>query len=504
MIDKETKNESVNQKPGAASFEKRRFSIGIFSTATVLAVIAVFVVVNLFVGSLNLSMDLTGDRLFSISDETRDFLRQIDEPITIYTLFRQGGEIIDIQEILNQYASASSHIRVVNRDPFIYRNFVAQFGDGIAVNSIIIESDRRHRVIHAHEFERRVVIDWEATFQAGYEVGVVSFDLEPRVTNALVFVTQEVPFAAYHLIGHHGPTAISPSMESFLREAGYEFRQHNSALGAIPESCDVLIITTPQRDITEDEATHLHNYLSAGGAALFLIGTTNTELPNLMGVMEAFGVTVNTAYIIHEGNTDYFFDPHPINLSPRMAGHRITLRLHTAADVNRLYMPFSVAVETMSMLPPNIVSVDNLITTSSQAFLKTSQGRSSHFEPGDTRGEFSVAIGITHDFDLPPQVIDGITVRGARGMGRIAVIGNEVMIYDAFDTFLNRLYIVETMNWLINRSDRDIFIPTRTVQITPPVFVTASQSNALWVFIFVFPTVIMGAGVGVWLKRRNS
>ena len=496
-LDKEeARKEKGQEKPGAASFERRRFSIGIFSTATVLVVIAIFVVVNLFVDSLNLSFDLSHDQRFSISEETRRLLREIDEPITIYTLFRQGGEILDVQEMLNQYASANSNIRVVNRDPYIYWAFVNSFddtGQGIAAGSIIVESEQRHRVIHMRDFVRES-IDFDHFQQTGEMRPVVTVEIEPRVTNALVFVTQEAELIAYELVGR-GQTPLTPSMVSFLRDAGYELRQHNTAHGAIPESSDVLIITTPLHDFTELEAEHLRNYLIGGGAALFLVGQTSSELPIFLSVIESFGVTVNTADRLHDSDPSYHMHPSTATLLPHMVGHTITTRMHDTTS-NRLFMPDSAAV-VIQTLPPNITT-QNLIRTSSRGALETPQ-----FEVGGV-GQFNIALGLTHEFAVqsPPGMP---VVHGMTRTSRIVVIGNDLMLHDSLADTLNRRYIVETMNWLIERPERDIFITPRLFQPPTPVIVSARDSTIMKIFVWgVFPTVIMGAGTGVWLKRRNK
>ena len=494
-------NGTENPKPGAASFERRRFSIGIFSTATVLAVIGVFVVVNLFVGSLNWSVDLTRDQRFSISSYTRDFLRELDEPVTIYTLFRQGSEILAIQEMLNQYASASNNVRIVNRDPYIYWQFVSRFAadepNGIILsNSIIVESEQRHRVVHVQEMET-ITPDWEHFHQTGEWVPIHSFDLEALVTNAINFVTQEAQLVAYELIGN-GQAQLSPSMELFLRDAGYELRQHNIIHGEIPETSDILIITTPQRDFTPAEADTLRNHLLGGGAAIFLVGHTTTPLLNFLSVIERFGVTIFNEYRLHDRDSSHHRHPSTLDLLPSMTGHPINLRMADDAR-NRLSLPLSAVVQAdMNLLPPNI-RIQTFLTTSDHAIIETPQG-----SPGDT-GLFALGVGILYEFPVLSPPDSPIQQHGLTRVSRIAVIGNHLMVHDDLFDFLNRRYVVETMNWAINRTEGTVFIPRRVTQGPPAIIVDTGEANIIKAFAYgIFPAVIVGAGVGVWLKRRNS
>jgi hypothetical protein len=492
QTDDENKNIKP-EKPSASSFEGRRFSIGIFSTATVLAVIACFAVINLLFSGFNWSFDMTRDRMFSISDQTRRLLDGLDEPVTIYTLFRQGDDRFDIQfqvqEMLNQYSSASRHISVVNRDPYIYLGFVSQFdtaGTGIEPNSIIIESGRRFRVIHAQE-----LIGFRID-QATMEI-IPEFDLEPRVTNAIVFVTQEAELIAYELTGH-GQTPFSPGMAAYLLDAGYELRQHSTIRGPIPDDCNILIITTPARDITRSEADSIRDYMQRerGGQVLFILGHTAARFPVLMEIVESFGITVANAFRIHDPHADFHGHPWTTDLMPRMVGHDITLRMMDTTG-NFIFLPNSVPI--LEMIVPSNITLQYLLQTSNQAFIKTSGGTSMNFESGDTRGQFHIGVGVINEF----------VARGRPYVTRAAVLGSSEFLNDQWQISLNRQYVVATMNWLINRPQREINIPSMRLEGPPAVVVTASQSTTMKIFAwFVFPSVIIGTGTGVWLKRRNS
>jgi ABC-2 type transport system permease protein len=457
-----------------------------------------FALINLFAGNLLLSFDLTKDRVFSISDLTRNLVRDLDEPVTIYTLFRLGEEDFEIQEMLNQYSSASNNIRIINRDPYIYTEFVHSYArtqpDGrIAPGSIIVESGRRHRVIHFHELSGFRVDPTTLTM-------VPEFNLEPRVTNAIVFVTQEAELIAYELTGH-GQMPLSASMTEYLSDAGYELRQHSTVRGSVPDDASLLIITTPTRDISRTDADLLREFMLGGGATLFLIGHSPVRLPILMELMEGFGVTVLNQLRIHDPNPNFHTHPSFFNLRPHMIGHDITLRIHDMSD-NIIFFPNSVPI--VEQIVPEAFTLQYLLRTSPQAFLKTSGGTSPSFEQGDLQGQFHIGVGIIHHYAVEGPTGGPITFQGLTREGRIAVIGNDIIVSDELAFSLNRRYVVATMDWLINRPNRDIFIPSRSVDMRPPVHVDAGQATLLKVFVwFVFPAAIMGTGTGVWLVRRN-
>jgi hypothetical protein len=486
------KEETKNKKPSAMSFEGKRFSIGIFSTASVLAVLIMFIVVNLIASNFMISIDLTSDGRYSISGESRTILRNVNEPVTIYTLFRLGEESFEIQEIINQYSAASPHVRVINRDPYIYSEFVRHYAEvnriSIPPGSIIVESDRRHRVILVDELVG-VRID-PVTFQGYWEL-----ELEPRISNAITFVTQEAELFAYELTGP-GKTPLSDSMKAFMRDAGYEVRQHNTLIGPIPDDCHILIITTPSIDVTRDEANTIREYMNPEGRAgsvMFIIGETNTRLPNLMEIIEEHGLTVQTTIRVHDPQQS--LHPHTTQLLPNMVGHTITTRVQNMAQ-NILFFPGSVPIRQVAGAPiPDNINVTALIRTSQNAFIKTSRGLSMEFEPGDTPGQFNVAVAVSNEY----------IARGRPFSSRFIIISNDNIMDDEHAWTLNRQYLVAAMNWLINRPENETFIPSRSLTAPPRVVFGSTHTIFIKIFTWVaFPAVLFGSGVGIWLYRRNK
>ena len=104
------------------SVQKRRWSIsskkistGVFSTGMIIAMVAVTVVVNLFVAELPAtwtSIDVTSTKIYSITDDTKDYLKGLDEDVTIYVLVSDASKDTKLDETLQRYESLSDHIKV--------------------------------------------------------------------------------------------------------------------------------------------------------------------------------------------------------------------------------------------------------------------------------------------------------------------------------------------------------------------------------------------------------
>ena len=68
-------------------FNDKRLKYGTYSVVVSLVFIAILVVINLIIGQFNKSFDFTKDDMFSLSDETKSVIDNIDTDINVYTLF---------------------------------------------------------------------------------------------------------------------------------------------------------------------------------------------------------------------------------------------------------------------------------------------------------------------------------------------------------------------------------------------------------------------------------
>ena len=101
---------------------------GINATALTIIVIAGVVIVNLILSTLNgkfpLDIDLTRDKIYEISQQTKDTMKALDKDVTAYVMAREGesGGVTD--DYLDRYRQLSSHFKVEYVDPQTNPTFV--------------------------------------------------------------------------------------------------------------------------------------------------------------------------------------------------------------------------------------------------------------------------------------------------------------------------------------------------------------------------------------------
>lgn len=462
----------------------KRFKYGAFSAVTALIVIAVLIAVNLVADKLNFQADLTSQEIYTISDKSVEALQNIDKDINLYVMAKTGEEDHTVQEILKEYENASSNINVIYKDPYLYPGFTkdyAEEGEEIAVNSIIVESGERFKIIPASDLYN---YDYDY-MTGGYSVQSIAAEYE--ITNALQYVTMDSVPVIYYVQGHNEKTVPSILKEQF-EKSNYQIKELNlSKDGGIPDDCNILMITTPAVDYSEQEADKVIEYLGKDGcAAVFL--DFGTEFKNLNRIINAYGVSVSNSVII-EGDKSHYYEA-PVFLMPDIVSNEITSDL--ASSGYALIIPYGQSIDTLD-LKKNSVTVEPLLKTSSASYSKTSLNpQSVNFEEGDVRGPFDLAVAVTDSY-----------YTDTNHTTKLVVCGSSVMISDEGIASGNLSFALRAMDWLRGESG-SIYIAPKSLE-TELFYIDESTSAAITAFACgVLPVFIFGTGIFVWLRRRNG
>ena len=502
--DNEVNHDNDNNNETAPNNEKKsvnkpvRLRLGTLSTLMVIFAVAITIVVNMVVENLDLFYDLTPDRFFSISETSNEILAQLDQPVTIYTLFRTGEEARAIsihQQFLASYR-AFPMVNVVNIDPIIHADFVARYarpGETIPVNSLIIESEGRHRVIHPHEL-RTTRFDM-FTFQEIVE----TITFESVVTNAIRQVVWGFDYKIYFVTGHDEV----PISRAFMQEfEDWHFTLENldiSMIDRIPDDASALFITTPARDWSERTALVVQEYLERGGKAVFFIefAGVDTDFPNLRRLVNYFGIDFGDTAIL-ESDTNFlvplqggqvnpfaiipmYYGRHPITSDIIDSDFRILL---LNARPLKEHHPRRQAITTV----PILISSPNSYLKDLQNF--DPETMTLHREPDDETGPFVLAYAITDRTSTPHS--------------RIVFIGTEAPLLDHMNTGANFLLVLNMFSWAMD-SLPNVWIEAMVVNDNNLTFNNINEMRFIInVSLFAIPGSILATGTVVWLRRRNK
>ena len=163
-----------------------------------------------------------------------------------------------------------------------------------------------------------------------------SINLEPEVTNAIYYVTNNYLPKIYKLIGH-GEEDLNNVYKKQIEFAGYELNDLDLInTQKVPDDCEILFITTPQKDWTEQEKDLIDKYLASHSAIIFM-DLTNQKFINIQALTKKYGFEFKNALVI-ENNGENFVRDYKTYLIPNYTSNEICEQLETKKY--KLLIPF--------------------------------------------------------------------------------------------------------------------------------------------------------------------
>lgn len=473
------------------SIHKRRYHVpaghlamGTYSLAVTLASAGVLVLINLLAAELPTKyrvFDVTANRLYSLTEETRELAAALEEDVNIYVAAGESQSDAILDTTLKSYESLSDHIRVTYVDPAVNPGFFTQYTqENISFNSLIVESPQRSRVI-----------DYSAVYQTEFDYSTYSqtitgYDGEGQITSAIAFVTtQELP-RLYTLEGH-GEMALDASFQASLEKENVESRTINLLnYEAVPEDADCVVIHAPTQDLSQEDAQKLLSYMEQGGNMLIITTWTGEEMPNLNRLLDFYGVEV-TRGLVTEGDPDYYYQD-PFYLFPQMFYDRITEKVIDSGSY--VFVPYA---QGLTVTEKEDVETTTLLSTSGKSYAGDNVENRAGYEKqeGDVDGPF--ALGVRSRHTVGEAVSEGVIYTSGQLFTRSAdeiVSGTNLKLFQG------------TLASLISHTE-SISVPVKSYGISYLAMPRSAMTMLALLSVLVLPFIILAGGFVVWLRRRK-
>lgn len=467
---------------------KRSLKNGSYSMMITALVIAIIVIINLVVNSLPSTytkFDLSDTKLFTISDETKNELTNLNEDITIYLIAQEGNEDSTIVELLDKYVALSSNVSVVYKDPVLYPNFVSAYAsDGLNENSLIIESAKRFKVIDYSEIYQTT------TDYTTYE-STTEFDGEGQLTSGIDYVTSDDLPVMYVLEGH-SEAELSTALQQEIEQENITVQSLSLVTNeTVPEDCKCLLIYAPLKDISTEESQKIADYLNGGGNAFIVSGYTEEELANFNALLASYGVE-KTAEVVFEGDANNYATPYNHYLVPNLESHEITAPLVTANE--KVLLPYAMGIKQLDTISDTI-TVTSLLSSTDSAYgkLLTAETSTTEKEDGDVAGPFDLAVALTNTIDENTE-------------SKMILAASDYLLDDSANQSVsggNYDFILNSISWLCEH-ESSITIHSKSLD-SAMLVLTAAQIN-FWslIIMILLPLIVIVTGIVVWLRRRKK
>ena len=480
------KKESKEKMP----LNKKYLRNGSYSTLLIVIFVAIVVVINMIVGKLPskyTQIDISDQQLYSIGDETKKVLNNLDKDVTIYQIAQSGSEDETISNLLQKYADESKHVKVELKDPVVSPKFVSEYtSDQVSSNSLIVVCGDRNKVVNYNDM-------YESTMDYNtYSYQTTGFDGEGQITSAIAYVTTENLPVLYTLEGH-GEKELDSTIKEDIEKANMEIKTLNLiSEGSVPDDAACLLIDSPSSDISEDEKTALLDYLENGGKAMVFSDYTESTLSNFAAVLENYGVKAADG-IVFEGDNQHYGMQMPYYLLPTV--NSTDASSETASSGYYIIMPYAQGIQKLDDVR-DTVTVEDILTTSDSAYSKTNlQSETLEKEDGDVEGPFALGVSIKEDVGdgKKTQIIyySSSYIMDSQ-MNQLVSGGNEKLV-------------TESLNSMVSTEETaTVSIPYKSLEVS---YLTIPDYDAsFWKIctIGLIPSIFLVAGFVIWFKRRKA
>lgn len=475
------------------SMSTRKIKTGVFSTGFIAVMLAAVVVVNLIGAQLPeavKAIDMTSQKLYSITDTTKEVLDNLEEDVTIYVLASEESQNATVGKTLERYAGYSKHVNVVYKDPAVSPSFYTNYTDGsVTKNSLIVESGKRSRVIDYYD-----LFETEMDYST-YQSTVTGYDAEGQLTSAIVYVTGEDMPVVYQLTGHDEQSLAGSFTDSIAKLNVTLSSVNLLEVDEIPEDAAALIINAPAKDFSQDDVDKVQAYLEKGGKAVIASGYNNgSAKPNFESLLAAYGVTLAEGVVLEADRTAYYQVPFYLIPSASYAA--------ATADVSGdyIFLPYARGlVYNKEADSESGLTYKELLATSSSAYSKVNVSSMETYEKeeSDIEGPFAMGLQVTK------------TLTGEEDESRTAelyIFSSDSIFSDSASQMVygnNATLFTGVISQFVD-SELTSVVPVKSYEYSQLIINQAGIIAAGLIVAIVVPVLLLVAGIVIWVRRRRK
>lgn len=471
---------------------------GTKTTILVLGIVAVFIAINMLMQKLELTpIDFSKDKLYTLTEESKESVRNIDKGINIYFV---GYDDSDTNlDLAKQYKKANEKINVEAVDANNRPDLVEKYGIESGTQGIIIECGEKSKVLTEQDL---VTYDTST-----YETISIA---EEKLTSAIKSVTADKVPKIYFLEGY-SDFSLGDNMNYLNMYLGNEINEVNKlnilSTGKVPDDCDTLVITNPNKDFDDVTTNSILDYIKAGKNIIWLNAAvkTNIDLPNVNKVLAEYGIKPFEVGVIRETDSSKMVMNSPSLIIPEIQSSTITKDLYNTTGVI-LINATKINVDTEKLEELN-VEEEELITTSEDSYFRTNFSTKSDTATNDEEkgsfvigAEFKKTIKEEDEEKNTPAVMSKMVIYGENYFISDYQL-SENSQYSAIQLAYNKDLVLNSIAYLVDREE-DITARKSTGTVTYTA--TEQQDIIIRTIIFSVPVLIIFAGIVVWQVRRRK
>ena len=470
-------------------FRGRQARYGTLATFSVIVVLGILIAVNYIGARENKRWDLTANKTFSLSEQTRGVLTKLDAPLQVM-VFAQEPEFPRYQDKLKEYEYVSKQVKAEYLDP-----------------------DKKPTIARQNQVQQygTIVFNYKGRSER------VTTDTEQDITNGIIKVVTGQQKKVYFVQGHGERDTTSSERDGYNAIAGALGAENYTVdklvlaqAGSVPDDAAVVVVAGPKTDFFPPEIDALKKYLEKAGKLLLELDPPDKpdgpQALNLIALAHDWGMDLGNDVVVDASGMGRLIGTDAsVPVVATYGTHPITEHFSyvTAFPLARSVTPVTGGVNGRTAQPFAQTSVQSWAEADVKDMLATGNVALDE-STGDKKGPVTIAAAASAASTLPgaPGGSNPLDPEAPKPETRVAVVGDSDFAANAgLGIQGNRDLFMNTIGWL-SQQENLIAIRPKNPEDRRITLTATQQSNITWLSLIVIPACIFGAGIYAWSRRR--
>lgn len=304
------------------TISSKRLTTGAFSILSILICLAATFLLNFGLSKLPsryTTIDMTKQKYYTLTSDSKKFLKKLDQDITIYVLNTKDKENkmaslstssysvpysgATVLKTLNNY-DGNKHIKVKFINPDENPSFASQYTDAqLNEGSLIVVNDQtdKGKAIDATNL-------FKYSMDSSYSsYAITGYDAEGQITAAIQNVTSNSSDKIYYVTGH-SEADLGSAFTEYIDKKNWSSDSITLRTADIPDDCTLLVINGPVTDFGTDEIDKVKTYINNGGKILITLNidaqVSGDGVPNFLAMLKEYGISTAKG-MVTESDSNY-------------------------------------------------------------------------------------------------------------------------------------------------------------------------------------------------------
>lgn len=484
-------------------FKEQRFKYGAMSVGMtvlfILAVILLNVVVSKIVERADIKIDLTKEKVYEVTDQTREYLSTLDKDIKITVFMEEralndmGMEGKSIVEVLNKYKQYSDRITIqyanIQTNPEIFTQYSNLYKGDLSNYIAVVTCGNKIKPLSQGD-----LIDYTVSASGSMDAANTT---EQAITSAIMNVVDDksVKVAVLNAKSYFFMTDLIEMMTA----NGYEIEEVDATMGKIPEDATMLILNTPVTDLSPDMADKVEAFLyndgNYGKTMFYVSCYKQGEMTNINNLLAAYGLKASQGRLLDLDTSNLMSTGTSYAIASAEYNDRYSENLQNKNLP--VLMPTPSPIEVLWDVK-DTREVQILLSTAETGVVIPNDADTSTLDPTTLERKKQTVMAVGSKYDS----MNAVDRKGSH----ILVLSSPEMLtepYFDYATLNNAEYIFGTINKL-NGKEQSVIIAPKNLANDMLEANDAQTRVMSTVATIIIPLAIAVVGVVIYIRRKHK